>query len=74
MANTWQGESPHQNRNEDGFEHLAGRCVSPDGYGLYDIIGNVWEWTVDWYAPRHEADALKACCILEKSARRTRGA
>ena len=34
-----------------------------NGYGLYDMIGNVWEWTGDWFAPQHEPDAPKACCI-----------
>ena len=29
------------------------------------MIGNVWEWTTDWYSPKHEADAPKACCIPE---------
>ena len=54
MANTWQGAFPHQNLKTDGYE-LAGPDVSPNGYRL-DIIGNVWEWTTDWYAPRHDVD------------------
>jgi formylglycine-generating enzyme required for sulfatase activity len=66
MANTWQGEFPRQNLNQDGFERTSPVTAFPaNGYGVHDMIGNVWEWTTDWYSPRHEADALKACCIPE---------
>lgn len=63
MANTWQGAFPHENLRIDGYERTSPvRSFPPNGYGLYDVAGNVWEWTSDWYTPRHADAAPSPCC------------
>jgi sulfatase modifying factor 1 len=59
MANTWQGEFPWQNLREDGFESTAPvGSFPPNGYGLYDMAGNVWEWTTDWYQEHNKVPSI----------------
>ncbi|XP_074813635.1 formylglycine-generating enzyme isoform X2 [Natator depressus] len=53
-ANIWQGEFPISNTGEDGYKGTAPvTAFPPNGYGLYNIVGNAWEWTSDWWAVHH---------------------
>ena len=62
MANTWQGEFPWQNLQLDRYEGTPPvAAFPPNGYGLVDMAGNVWERTSDLFAPAH-GETEHACC------------
>jgi formylglycine-generating enzyme len=64
MANTWQGEFPWQNLLLDRYEGTSPLgSFPPNGYGLVDMAGNVWEWTSESFLPSHPGEPGRACCV-----------
>jgi formylglycine-generating enzyme len=66
MAHTWEGDFPWRNLHPAELQRTSpvGHYAS-NGHGLFDMIGNVWEWTTDWFASSHQSDTKAACCVAD---------
>lgn len=63
VANTWQGNFPHQNLMEDGFLRTSPvNAFPPNRFGLFDMIGNAWEWTQDSFELHQPTEPVRKCC------------
>ncbi|MGM0834761.1 MAG: formylglycine-generating enzyme family protein [Bacillota bacterium] len=59
QCNIWQGDFPVENTQDDGFLSTAPvDAFKPNGYGLFNVAGNVWEWCSDWFSPKHLAEEV----------------
>jgi len=64
MANIWVGPFPARGEpGEDRYGTSAAGRFPPNGYGVFDMIGNVWKWTADWWRSQHRAETAKPCCV-----------
>ena len=74
MANTWEGDFPWHNTAQDGFTGTSPVRIYPaNGFGLFDVAGNVWEWTQDWWSKSHPVDSSSPCCVPDIGRSNPRG-